>query len=245
MRAMQVCVNNTRIYASKLMNDHPSAVEFKNAKTLATLQKMLTAMAVPVGPQTAQDGRRNRAAVDELIDPSAGRIAVNTARLEQTSSPREGLVNPSEECASPASRINKSIEGSSAINHQLMDMVIMLQEQMQTLQQRQNERNEQGGIQVVEKMGKGKGKGNAKGKGKGKGLKVTEKEIEERERDVSLAKEKSGNRKRTHSMVVDEELINEGASSSKDCSIAVDVAHVEEAKKNKKRKRKSLEDAGK
>ena len=112
------------------MNDHPSAVEFKNAKTLATMQKMLTAMAVPAGPQT-QHGRRNRAAVDELIDPSAGRIAVNTARLEQTSSSHEGLVNPSEECASPASRSNKSIEGSSAINHQLMDMILTLQEQMQ------------------------------------------------------------------------------------------------------------------
>ena len=111
MRAMQVCVNYTQIYANKLMKDHPSAVEFKNAKSLGNLQKMLTAMAVPAGPQTAQHGRRNRAAVDELIDPSAGRIAVNTARLEQTSSSHEGLVNPSEECASRASRSNKSIEG--------------------------------------------------------------------------------------------------------------------------------------
>ena len=39
---MRALITNPEQYASKLVNDEPAAIQFKNDKTIAALQQMLT-----------------------------------------------------------------------------------------------------------------------------------------------------------------------------------------------------------
>lgn len=76
LRAMRGLVTNPKHYATKLVNDAPESIQFKNDKTVGALQQMLTAMCASpqTGPQSS--GSHNvRALAQQLVDPSASRAS--------------------------------------------------------------------------------------------------------------------------------------------------------------------------
>ena len=142
LRAFRGLVKSPEIYASKLTDDSAAAMFFKSEKSVNSLQKMLQDICVPEA-STRPSARSNLA--DQLVNPTCGSSS-STAREEYQLTPSTSvLVNPS------SSSLNMPTPSSSNDNSHLMDIILTLQNQLQTMQQAT-------GKESTEEMSDGKGK---------------------------------------------------------------------------------------
>ena len=124
---MRALITNPEQYASKLVNDEPAAIQFKNDKTIAALQKMLTKMWSSPPIATPSSNAHVRQLAQQLVDPSS------SAGLQPPacSAPIVSLPNQ------PSSSMH-TVRGAAAeelnITNALMDMSLSLQNQMQEMQ---------------------------------------------------------------------------------------------------------------
>ena len=124
---MRALITNPEQYASKLVNDEPAAIQFKNDKTIAALQQMLNKMWSSPPIATPSSNAHVRQLAQQLVDPSS------SAGLQPPacSAPIVSLPNQ------PSSSMH-TVRGAAAeelnITNALMDMILSLQNQMQEMQ---------------------------------------------------------------------------------------------------------------
>lgn len=137
LRAMRGLVTNPQIFSTKLVNDAPDAQHFKNTKTVASMQQMLTAMTVSSSTTAATMGNVT-ALAGQLVNPSAGGPSATALQLPTApvilQPPTTALIQPP----------NPPPQDSPGVTNQLMDMILQLQNQMQQMQQQNQvlQRNE-------------------------------------------------------------------------------------------------------
>ena len=151
LRAIRGLVSNPQVYATKLVNDAPEAMQFKKDKTISSMQKMLTAMCVTT-PTTAPSSRANvRALAQQLVDPSGsssglqppdlGGSNIESTGLHRPVSPTHGSQVPV--MPTPEASFSQQQTQPSIFTNQLMDMILSLQNQMQQTQQEAATQNKQ------------------------------------------------------------------------------------------------------
>ena len=137
LRAMRVIFANPEQYASKLVSDTPEAIQFKNAKTIPALQKMLNAMCTTTTvTASATDMPHNRQQLSQqLTNPQ--RPSLSPAATSQ-GVPAPELIPPT------AASLHTQ---PSPLTNQMMDIILQLQNQMQQMQseavQKANEEQEE------------------------------------------------------------------------------------------------------
>lgn len=147
--AMRLLITNPDIFAANLMNNEMSAIQFKNTKSVSTMQTMLTDMCVPTASLHATGATHVRALAQHLVDPSQGAPSADVptssrhmiTSLTDPSSPATAPAATSPPATSPPAQ--QSMPQSPNLNNQLMDMILSLQNQMQMLQQAQQQTKEQ------------------------------------------------------------------------------------------------------
>ena len=142
LRAMRALITNPEQYASKLVNDVASAIEFKNKKTVSAQQEMLTKMCSST-PTAAPSSRAHvRVLAQQLVDPSSQ--SCSSADLHQPSPVVSaampivqpiGLHDPDQPSTSmhmfPAA---PTAEQPSNFTNSMLDIILSLQNQMQEMQ---------------------------------------------------------------------------------------------------------------
>jgi hypothetical protein len=114
---MRALITNPEQYASKLVNDEPATIQFKNDKTIAALQQMLTKMCSSPPIAAPSSNAHVRQLAQQLVDPSS------SAGLQPPacSAPIVSLPNQ------PSSSMH-TVRGAAAeelnITNALMDMIL-------------------------------------------------------------------------------------------------------------------------
>ena len=124
LRAMRVLFANPEQYASKLVSDSPEAIQFKNAKTIPALQKMLNDMCTTTAvTASAIDTPHHRHQLSQqLTNPQ--RATLSPAAASQAVPPPLLI---------PPTAVSDHTEPSPLTN-QMMDIILQLQNQMQQMQ---------------------------------------------------------------------------------------------------------------
>lgn len=127
LRAMRSLITNPEQYASKLVNDEPSGIKFKNEKNIASLQEMLTKMC-SVTPIAAPSSNQNvRQLAQQLVNPlSSGALQPPAGSTPIVSLPNEPSTSMHTVSSAPT--------GEPNFTNALMDMILSLQNQMQEIQ---------------------------------------------------------------------------------------------------------------
>jgi hypothetical protein len=143
LRAMRSLITSPEQYASKLVNDDPSAIEFKNKKTVSALQDMLTKMCSTT-PTAAPSSRAHvRVLAQQLVDPSAQ--SSSSADLQPTavlppptpSIQSIGLHDPDQPSTSMHTvSAAPTAEQPSTFTNSMLDIILSLQNQMQEMQRK-------------------------------------------------------------------------------------------------------------
>lgn len=134
LRAMRGLITNPEQYSAKLVNDSPEAVEFKTAKNVTTMQRMLTSMCIPTAPPSASSCRNVRALATQLANPSAPASTVSgPPAAHHRASTVSGLEPPA--AYRTASTGLQQPPPLSAFPNELTDMILQLQSQIQAMQQ--------------------------------------------------------------------------------------------------------------
>lgn len=129
---MRALFTHPEACASKLVSDHTAAVQFKNNKSVATLQKMLTEMCVPFATSNpTSQSAHVRTLAEDLVDPSNP----TSSQRPNTSTPHSGLSDPSSTERDQRQPSVVHQPSQATVNTQLMDMILSLESQMQLLQQ--------------------------------------------------------------------------------------------------------------
>lgn len=135
LRAMRSLIQHPEVYASKLVNDHSAALDFKNAKSVGTLQNMLTEMCVPATTNNLSTPRSHvRALAGDLVDPSQSTRPEGSS-TSKSRRKRTGLIDPTSTTQHEAQQSQTGQSLTNDMNTQLMDMILSLQNQMQIMQQ--------------------------------------------------------------------------------------------------------------
>ena len=134
LRALRGLVRCPKEYARKLVSDAPSVLTFKTDNNVTALQKMLEDQCVSTHPGPTPADRSNLSG--QLVNP-AGNAAAPTSTTAAS-----GLIQPNQ---------------SNPPDNALMDIILGLQQQIQSLQQKPTDKT----AEETEKKKKKKNKGNA------------------------------------------------------------------------------------
>jgi len=144
LRCLRGLIGNPQLYATKLCNDEPSAVGFKQQQTPQALQNMFDKMCCAT-PTTTSGNNTRRSLAGQLQNPAASTT---------TSTSVTGLVNPtslqplpqtpSTSTATPPA-INQEQTPSPSLlptaNNPMMAMLLSLQQQLNSMQRQREEQS--------------------------------------------------------------------------------------------------------
>lgn len=131
LRAMRTIITKPANYADKIVNDAPEAIAFKNGKTIALMQTMLSAMCVTSTQPEAASSTDVRALAWQLVNP-ANPNAPAAAPQRPAPPPTPGLVNPGNPMQNPSGQQQTA---QLPANNQTLDIILQLQAQMQAMEE--------------------------------------------------------------------------------------------------------------
>ena len=125
LRAMRALVKNPEHYANKLTSDAPEAVQFRNTKTVASMQRMFTTLCVPNETAQTPNTMEVRALASQLVNPANPNAQITGLPCVATLTPNNGLTNPT----------TTATTTTPGLGNQAIDMILQLQAQIQGMQQ--------------------------------------------------------------------------------------------------------------
>ena len=119
LRAMRALFRNPEVYAAKLVNDSPKAIQFKNSKSIPALQQLLNKMCAKTAPTpgtSSATAYHSSQLCQQLVNLAMGTTA-STSFTAVTTTPAEHTA---------ADQLTPPTAPPSQITNQLMDFILQL-----------------------------------------------------------------------------------------------------------------------